>query len=626
MAFCRNCGKKLKEGDRFCYNCGFPVSNETEEQGTVEEESMAGRKAEEKKKSEAAEGDSAEKGESGLYGKETTVLKSGSKKKRPFFLAAVVLGLAVIIIAGILLFGGGSGLGGDRTEYGQYSNEEVCFSLDYPKEYEMTEPDTNNVLITDCEEDGTVDFQVSVEYAYHTVSNSAIYSAEDFARQVESNPGVLTEWLGTEDVQITETAQVRFAERNGYSYDFTLSLDGDLHTGTLHIVDGDGAFGCYSYLAILNENSKKAELYRKQFAHMEESFQITGSVQAEGYQIYRYDEFDLQFMVRDDAIASTKEANGRIVIYPVDHVYTEASIWIGDTDYGEDEKSVEEVLERKCSYYLEKEQARYVSQPAAPGYGRYPYTGIDMQFYEDGEWFTLSVFTFVHDGRYWSIVMKSTDAYYDTVATAASDVLFSLKFGDGTEPAEKEDALQDAIAEIESQPGYVENGTWEALGAEDDFNGDGIREFLAVYERESQSGVEVAYDLWSLSEKGNIKLESGTLFQQLGGNAGSVGIVKSKGSVYLAVLRSEPSGDRFHTSALYTPWEANESSLGDASVYMESEGTYGSEEQGRYILGDTVVEFTEFNRKKEEFSDWVYKLDILQGAGNGVETLQDLKD
>lgn len=647
MAFCTKCGKKLREGDRFCYYCGEPARDEKRE--TEATESVQNVEAEKEELTRDK-------------GKETEISvrnMNGKKKKLPLIIGAAVLFLFLIAGAGVLLWlGKDSGTMEDHTEYVNYSNDAVCFSVDYPEGYMVTEPNINNVLITDGE---NADFQVSIEYAYSTVSDCAIYSAADFAEQVENDPKVLTDWLGTEDVETAEVVQTSVSGRNCYEYDFEFQMNEVPHTGKLYIFDSDGEFGCYSYLCVINENAENAELYKLQSSAMEESFQITGTCQAEGYTCYRYEEPEMQFMVRDETMGKTEESGGSVVVYPVEHIYTEANIWIEETSYEADEADVTTVLEKKCRYYFnEKEQTRYTSQPMALEYGRYAYTGVDVQYYDGGKHYTLSAFAFVYDGTYWAVIMKSTDAYYEAAAQAVSDILFSLKMGDemtskaavssqqtdsekeeidtdekqaktvsrsadaGTRSTAKRLAAEIA-EEIEGKSGYTTSAMKEPLGVVDDFNGDGIQEFLAVYEVKNGSRIDVMYELWSLSGADAVQIESDVLFTEVGGNQGVIGIVESDGTVYLAIERKEPEGENFNNYYMYFPWDAEESRLDEAAVYMESHGTYGSEEKGRYILGDTKTDKSQFDERYDDFSNWIYKIDPLSGADGAVMSFEDIK-
>lgn len=527
-------------------------------------------------------------------------------------------------------------IGKEDTQYETYSNDTACFSVDYPKDYMVTEPESNNVVITDGEE---ADFQVVIEYAYSTTKNSMIYSAKDFDDQISTNPEVLESWIGSEDVRVTAFKQGKIAGRDCYEYDFELQIEGNPHTGQLFVTDGDGEFGCYSFMSVINEEAEDVKLYKEQSSAMKESFKITGSHQQEGYTIYNYDRSDLQFMVRDEAMGKTKTSGSSIVVYPVDGIFTQASIWIESTSYEENSKDAEEVLRAGCEYTLShNEQGKYTSEPGTLECGRHEYTGVDAEYYDNGERYTLSVFTFVHDGKYWRIKMKSTDEYYETASKAVSDILFSLRF-DGEVSAAASDKPKtlnttsaegqelDSIAAIESEEGYVSDSSWKPLAVTTDFNGDKVQEFLAIYEVKSGAVINVMYDVWSLQKSGAVKLKSEVLFKEVGGNSGVVGIVEAGGKPYLAVCRYEPQGEQFNNYYIYYPWETDKSALGESAVYLENHGMYGQEEKGKYILGNTTVKKSKFDARYKELSNWVYRLDLLAGAGDdGVMTFEDMKN
>lgn len=607
MAFCTNCGNKLSPDDRFCARCGKPVPKPEPQSPKTEQM--------------------------------TKLPDQGKGKKKNWIIAGGAAGLLIFIVLVIAVIKLRPVK--DTSNYVTYTNSNVNFSVDYPEEYMLTEPNDNNVLIADKEQ---ADFQVSIEYAYCTTTGSAIYSAKDFADQISNDQTVLNGWLGTDDMEIDDTRQTTIAGRDCYAYDFHLQIDGNPNTGNLYIFDGDGEFGCYSYLCVINENAKDAELYKLQSKAMEESFRITGAYQQEGYTVYSYDEFDLKFMVRDEAMGETENSGGCIVVYPVDHIYTEANIWIDEGSASEDEKDVATVLEDTCRYYFNyRDQTQYTSQPTVLSYGRYPCTVIELEYDYRGEHFTMSAFALVHNGTYWTITMQCTDEYYDTAVAAVSDIIFSMKFGDYGATGDNK-SMEDIASEvldsdtddgaapakviekIEATSGFVSNGTWEPLAVADDFNGDGVQELLAVYEVNSGSGMQVMYDVWSLGSKGAVCLKTDILFQEVGGNSGIVGIVKEDGTAYVAIERHEPEGDAFNNYFSYIPWNSDESSLEESDVYMESHGTYGEEDKGRYILGDSSVDKKEFDERQADFSNWLYKLNILDGAGNGgVKTFDDIK-
>ena len=78
---------------------------------------------------------------------------------------------------------------------------------------ELSEPNANNVLL------GAEDqFRVAVEYAYMTVRDCFIYSAQDMAQQIETDPTVLADWVGAEGVTITGQFQSETSNSPYYGF------------------------------------------------------------------------------------------------------------------------------------------------------------------------------------------------------------------------------------------------------------------------------------------------------------------------------------------------------------------------------------------------------------------------
>lgn len=615
MAYCTNCGNKLEDGDKFCPHCGASVKRAPEE-------------------------------------------PRPAVRKRNFLPVAGVAAVAVaaVLLAFIFHFfdksenkdteNAGKIVSTEAAGYEVYSNENVKFSISYPENYSVTEPRDDIVLIKEGEKG---DFQVSVEYMFSTPKGAMIYSARDFDDQVNSNGDVLIDCLGTDLVNVTGYKKGRLAGKDAYEYEYELEFEGNRYTGQLSIVDSDGTCGCYSFLSMINEDSEEASVYKEQLELMRESFKITGEHQLEGHTIYSHDELGMQFAVRDEAMGKTKlseELENAVVVYPVNKVYSEADIWIREIPYEEGEKTPEETLAHVCRPYLSEErQGEYTSQVWELDCGRHLYTGVELEYEYNGELFYGSVIVFVQDGKYWSIEMESTEEYYETCKNAVSDILYTLRFSSsgysdrsdstnseaiskrGGTLVDTDRLVADLIKQIESQPGFASAGSWEPLAVVDDFNGDGVQEFLCLHEMKNGSEWVAVYELWSLGESGSKKIRFEVLYKEVGGCNGTVGVVRNNRGVYLAVLRSEPAAEYFNDYFIYHPWEKQESKLGDASVYIERHGKYGQEEDGKYILGDTRVGKAEYDAKYEEFNNWVYRLNIFKGPeGDGVKTFADMKN
>ncbi len=181
----------------------------------------------------------------------------------------------------------------------------------------------------------------------------------------------------------------------------------------------------------------------------------------------------------------------------------------------------------------------------------------------------------------------------------------------------------DVLYAIEVNPDYVADSPWEPLAVCEDLDRDGVEEVLAVYEMKDGDTVRVVCDLWRLEE---LICQVGTwdLYTEVGGNSGSAGVAWQGDQAYLALMIQEPAGDSFNDYTRFIPWAGRD--LDEAEIYLECHGTYGEEDSGRYILGDTRVSREDYEAREAEFLPLVYELNLLSGAGNdGVMTFETMK-
>ena len=674
MGFCTKCGKELNENDRFCFHCGEPIP-ELRKQVVHEENNKETTK---ERKQETWDSEKNQKTEEPIvektqHTKTEEPLKKETKQKNIFAdKRTIILIVIAIIVVGILVIIGGAFLKkgkGDSdsdvskklledVQYNTYTNDTVFFSLDYPQGYQVTEPNTNNVVITESNE---ADFQVVIEYTYHTVSNSAIYSADDFAAQIQADFSVFTDWVGVSELNMTSQQQTTVAGMKCYEYCFDFMMDNNQHAGKLYLFDSMSDCGCYSFMTVVNENVELADAYKELANTMLQSFRITGQCMPEGYQVYDNDTLGLQLMVRNDAAAKITESSSgdAVAIYPIEGIYTECSIWISESTFGT-EKEMVSALQSSCSYYLEyKDNAQYLSQPIELEYGRYPCLGIDLQYYDDGVKKTVSNFLLKVGDAYWKVTMDTTDAYYNTAALAVSDVLFSIMFDNLPVPLEEtamnnmssstgtdnstvqkdtnetvqksntssdsKSPVADIIAQIENTAGFQKNAGEQGIVA--DMNFDGIEDFLATYIVENSEGIlDVMYEVWTLPSTGPVKLKSGLVFSQVGGNSGMVSVVLKDNTHYLVVGRNEPEGDKFNSYNSYFEWSTDKPEIIGGGYYLEGHGNYEDTENGRYIWGATKIDYDTFVEYQLDFSETLYRLNILLSPDtNHAKAFADFK-
>lgn len=163
---------------------------------------------------------------------------------------------------------------------------------------------------------------------------------------------------------------------------------------------------------------------------------------------------------------------------------------------------------------------------------------------------------------------------------------------------------------------YYEDPYFPAQGLFMDINHDGPEELLILYPSQNSNDIPVVeYKLWTISNGEAKLLREDTLYTQVGGNSGTIGPVQCGDDYYLGVEIREPEGDRFNTTTYFIPFN-NDSSLGDAWVYLEAHGIFDEESTGDYILGDSRVDYSTYQSRYDEFR-FIYELNLLQDPGNG---------
>lgn len=544
-------------------------------------------------------------------------------------LAALALAAMTLLTAAL---GSGMTLAGDRTfflpeeeteeGYARYENTAVCFALDVPEEYEVTEPYENVTMIADGD-----DFRLAAEYAWYTADESRfIRSAEDFAALVQADRTVLTDWIGTDELEVVGSGWGDIDGTAIFTCAFTMSRSGKDYSGALYIVDGQGDFGCYCMQALLNEGSDKADLYAEQLEHMVRSFTVTGPYQAEGYTLCQMESegVPVSFLVRDTA--RTKQFSYVASVIPEDAGATEACVSVGQTVYDADH-DLETVVDTLCGYYLNnKDDARFTAQPSHFDLGQYSYDMLEMEYDDDGEHYALNMAVFIAGGMYWKAYAETTAEYADATAAAFSDMLFSLRVNGETFAAPASDGqmlgvvggVKEVLDFTEGQGGFTGGGAdgWmEPLGFVAELDGGG-RLLLTEYEMQDGNMTSVYTDAWYISDGMSVLLASNELYQEVGGNSGAVSLVKKNGRLYMLLESQRWEGDSFNDYYAYMLW--NEAQGGfELANNMEAHGTVGQEDQGLYAVDGQAVDRAGFDAARGAYTIYIGPMDIVEGHGNG---------
>lgn len=648
MPYCTKCGQALQEGDRFCANCGAPAPAAPQPAGPP----PAPQQSQPSQQPDRFQA----KGYTPAPGQPFPVKKSNPAF--PLLIAGAAVVVAVIIFAvavsAIMVRNEGSSQPADNqwdsealveeepeqeayTDFEEYENEEAGFSLEYPAEAAVEEPNPNNVLISQGD-----DFRLAVEFAAYTAGRCLIYSAEDFAGMIEADPQALLDWVGSPDVISEPARKTTLAGCECWEYRLTWETDQGLYTGGLYLLDGGGDYGCYSLQWLVNNDSPDAGLYISQAEHALESLEVEDGYTPEGSELVELEssQVPVRCVIREELVGKAENGTGKndmVWIYPIEGVFSESSISMWPTNHT-DSEPIETVLEDCCGYYLKKDGGVFTSRPTEVNMGRYDYTEIDAAYQEDGVSFRYIQIVFPYEGVYWNLHLNCSEEYYDRSMTAFQDVLASLKLGDGAvvpsaargEASEEESiglntALRGALSEIEGREGF-RDGEYEPLVSVTDADGDGNLEAVALYQAKSGDDFLAVYEVWSVRETGAKQLATGELYKEVGGNSGSVGIAFKDLTVYLVIDTKSPQGDRFNNMTMFVPFKEGGDGFGDETVYFESHGTYGEEEKGQYIAGDAKVDKSKYDALINEFSQ-LTMANLYQGPdGGSVTTFEQVRE
>ena len=662
--FCYKCGTKLPDDAKFCQNCGAQVQTGAQSPQPAPQPV----RQPEAKAPPAPPVPPAPQPQprpyAGPYGAQTPKAYPAQKQKLPnwaipVIVVGAVVGLVAMIAAGSAIYrwitGGDSGPSASsdqpfveaatpspapRSESGpaedggnflHYENTQVKFAIDYPESFELSEPNSNNVLFGSGDQ-----CRVAAEYAFSTVGDCFIYSAEDFVELIEDDPGVLSDWIGGEDVGIIDIDDD--GERGGQPCTiimWTLFQSSKSYIGELYVFDTQGGFGCYTVMTMVEEGCENEDALREQTARMVDSFRITGPCQ-EDFTIQHAGELGLDFALREGSVEGRVDIeDDHVLIVPVGPSFSHSSIRIQrDTVYKPAKDPVDRALEGCSHYYLEyKDNGRYISEQSPVEIGRYSFTGVNIQYTEDSEEHVACVVLFPYDDAYWKVTMIASESNLEATQQALGDVLASLRLGGGVDaPAKAEGKadnnkiIDEILTKIEGTKGFIQpDEYYQPLASFTDIDGNGVYELVAAYKvkvknRDGYDDFKALYDVYTVKDGKYTAIQTGfELYTEVGGNSGVVGLAVDKEKrPCLKVETKSPQADRFNDTIAYYCWNSDQSGFDqDRTFWLERHGTYGEEEKGEYIAGGAKMSRTDYQACLDGYTSLWTDLDLNRGPGNG---------
>ncbi len=530
--------------------------------------------------------------------------------------------------------------------YVLYENEHVKFSMEVPAAYTVTEPYENTVLVTD---EDPQDFQVHAEYTFATVDSAHfLYDAQDFADLIEADKKQLTDWVGTQELEVLGTGWGEVAGKRCFVCAFT--MNGGDATGGLYIFDGQGDFGCYCVTAFINERSDKAALYGEQLQHMVETFAVTGPYQMEGYTLYDMEAEDarVRFFLRGEAKVNDGDS---AAIYPVSSVYSEANIYVS-RGYETADHTLDRMIELNTGYFFSYcDNARFTTQPSHFDLGRYSYDMVELEYDQDETHLTTRSAVFISGGFWWEVEAEYTAEYADTVNDTFSDILFSLRVdNDGAVPGTVSSAPEAPAQTQDSQPAADNNAgsagvsaVLDVIQAQEGFSPSdkepigfvyglpgGSELLVTEYEiAETGGGYSVCSDAWLVGAGSAVLLGRNQVYKEAGGGMGWVTVAEKDGVTYVGLqsyMSYETGSDEYR---VYLPVDEQEGAFGEG-VYMEIHNVLDG---NGFVFGSAMVDgascaeedFYAAVRGFDDVDDGL-PMDLRWGPDDGVMSFDGLRE
>lgn len=676
--FCMKCGAQLPDDAQFCKKCGCPVAGGQKApptpQPTPQPAPQPTPQPTPQPNPQPTPQPTPQPG---------PVWQPMPVNRRPKWVIPAVVGsvvalLAVIILALIRLGGGdqkppvspASSAARESSSpsvsggFQHYENGTARFAVDYPADFTYSEPNTNNVLF------GLDDAcRVAVEYAFITTKNCFIYSAEDFAEQLEDDPSLLASWVGAEGVEAAGTSEEKIAGKDCYLFNWELEQNGSSYEGGLYVFDSEGEFGCYTLLWMLEKDMPDREQRMEQVEQMIQSFEITGPYQAEGYTLYSSDSPDhLEFILRDEAVQGEVELgyenevlSNYVRIHAAEQGQSTVSMYqekYSHASANADSDNFSRTMNTSLNTYLKSsdcKNAKVVSELSRLDIGRYPFVQVGMEFtyvgYGMNQDETCYKIFFPYGNSYWIAELRSVGENLEQTSAVLSDFLMSLRIeesgiesgedaygslseaissaqgssaqgsnsqgGAAGQTSDKNQMVEEILSKLENSGDFLAPGkSYEPLASVTDIDGNGVNEMVLLYKTKDY---KVRYQVWSLFADGYDLLKEDELYAEVGGNSGSIDLALDENNIpYLILETRSPQGDRFNDTYTYIPWNHEQTGFNDTEkVVLEGSGVYGEEENGKYTLAGGKVDKDIFDDWRADFTQNWTALNLNKGPGNG---------
>lgn len=144
---------------------------------------------------------------------------------------------------------------------------------------------------------------------------------------------------------------------------------------------------------------------------------------------------------------------------------------------------------------------------------------------------------------------------------------------------------------------YVDEGLYKSCAVLSDANADDIYELYLVYHKKTNGLVSAHYEVWSLEIGNERMLDSGKLYDEVGGNTGSLKLCANAGDIYVGIIKSTPEGDNINERADFKPLD----SLGQPNKDAHGFAVTSSGSKKYYAMDGESVTYSKY---KEEYNKY----------------------
>ncbi|MBQ8538806.1 MAG: zinc-ribbon domain-containing protein [Ruminococcus sp.] len=176
------------------------------------------------------------------------------------------------------------------------------------------------------------------------------------------------------------------------------------------------------------------------------------------------------------------------------------------------------------------------------------------------------------------------------------------------------DYAGDIVEDITEKANYLPYGLQESCAVLTDADADGIYELYVVYNQKIDGVIHAKAEIWSLEPDNKQLLLSDTLYTEVGGNTGTLGVYAYSGEIFVGVEKSRPDGSGFNDSSVFTPLSTLGNLKPDTEEFTTS-GSYATDSKAVYKIDSKAVSKADYETRYNAY----YKLfSIPDNANNSA--------